>query len=149
MLQQLKFTDLSVGLMLASALLFPQHIVEAQPQILEFAAQFPPVQDEVITPRPAAKQTITITVTAYNSEVGQTDSTPFITAFGTTVRDGIIATNYLPRGTQVRFPDIYGDKIFVVEDRMNIRYHKRADIWMAEHAEAVQFGIRTLKMEIL
>ena len=90
-----------------------------------------------------------ITVTSYNSEPGQTDSTPFITAFGTEVRDGIVATNYLPRGTKIRFPDIYGSKIFIVEDRMNIRYFKRMDIWMEDKDVSKQFGARTLRMEIV
>jgi len=101
-----------------------------------------------IGPREARK-TMYITVTAYNSEVGQTDSTPFITAFGTQVRDGIVATNFLPKGTIVRFPEKYGDKEFVVEDRMNARYYYHMDIWMAEKSEAVKFGAKFLKMEIL
>lgn len=96
-----------------------------------------------------AKTTMHITVTSYNSEPGQTDSTPFITAFGTTVRDGIVATNFLPKGTLVRFPEQFGDKVFVVEDRMNSRYYYRMDIWMAEKQEAIQFGTKYLKMEIL
>jgi 3D (Asp-Asp-Asp) domain-containing protein len=102
--------------------------------------------DSFYTP---SKKTIQIVVTSYNSEPGQTDSTPFITAFGTQVRDGIVATNYLPKGTKVRFPDLYGSKVFVVEDRMNIRYHKRMDIWSADKEFSRQFGARYLRMEIL
>lgn len=101
-----------------------------------------------ITPR-LARRTMYITVTAYNSEVGQTDSTPFITAYNTHVRDGIIASNFLNKGTIVRFPDMFGDKEFVVEDRMNKRYYYHMDIWMAEKSEAVKFGAKFLKMEIL
>src|SRR3989338_11521715 len=78
------------------------------------------------------RKTLKIVVTAYNSEPGQTDSTPFITASGTQTRDGVVAANFLPIGAIVRFPDIYGDKEFIVEDRMNARYYYRADIWM-EH----------------
>src|SRR3989344_3213041 len=63
-----------------------------------------------------------LAATAYSSTPDQTDDTPFITAKGTTVRDGIIAANFLPFGTRIKIPDIYGDKIFVVEDRMNRRY---------------------------
>jgi len=101
-----------------------------------------------IGPREASR-TMYISVTAYNSEPGQTDDTPFITAFGTHVRDGIVATNFLPKGTIVRFPDYYGDKEFVVEDRMNSRYHYKVDIWMEHKTDAIQFGHRYLKMEIL
>jgi len=96
-----------------------------------------------------AKSTMDIIVTSYNSLPGQTDSTPDITAFGTKTRDGIVATNFLPKGTLVRFPEKFGDKVFVVEDRMNSRYYYRMDIWMADKQEAIQFGIRYLKMEIL
>lgn len=97
----------------------------------------------------AAKSTMYITVTSYNSEPGQTDDTPFTTAFNTQVRDGIVATNFLPKGTLVRFPDLYGDKIFTVEDRMNQRYYYHMDIWMANKQEAKQFGVKYQKMEIL
>ncbi len=96
-----------------------------------------------------SKKTINITVTSYNSVPGQTDATPFITAFGTPVHDGIVATNYLPKGTKVRFPDLYGDKVFVVEDRMNIRYTKQMDIWSADQQFSRNFGARHLRMEIL
>ena len=90
-----------------------------------------------------------IMVSAYNSEVGQTDDTPFITAFNTHVRDGIVATNFLPKGTVIRFPDYSEDKEFVVEDRMNKRYYYQMDIWMEHRVDAVNFGSQFLKMEIL
>ncbi|PJC40693.1 MAG: hypothetical protein CO042_02445 [Parcubacteria group bacterium CG_4_9_14_0_2_um_filter_41_8] len=90
-----------------------------------------------------------ITVTAYSSEPRQTDDSPFTTAWQTPVRDGVVALNFLPKGTLVRFPDMFGDKIFVVEDRMNVRYQYRADIWMYETHDARQFGIKYLRMEEL
>lgn len=100
-------------------------------------------------PKRDPRRTMFITVTAYSSEPEQTDSTPFITAFGTQVRDGIVATNFLPKGTVVRFPEVFGDKEFVVEDRMNARYYYRMDIWMADTQDAIQFGAKYLKVEIL
>ena len=90
-----------------------------------------------------------VTVTAYSSTVDQCDSSPFITASGTHVRDGIIATNLLAFGTKVKFPSIYGDKIFTVEDRMNRRFSDRADIWFETREQAKQFGIRKLEMVIV
>ncbi len=90
-----------------------------------------------------------VMVTAYSSTVDQCDSTPFITASGTHVRDGIIATNALAFGTKVKFPSLYGDKIFTVEDRMNKRYADRADIWFETREEAIRFGIRKLEMVIV
>ncbi|MDD3190563.1 MAG: hypothetical protein PHI66_02645 [Candidatus Pacebacteria bacterium] len=90
-----------------------------------------------------------VTVTAYSSTVDQCDSSPFITASGTYVRDGIIATNLLAFGTKVKFPSVYGDKVFVVEDRMNARYSDRADIWFETREEAKQFGIKKLEMVVV
>jgi 3D (Asp-Asp-Asp) domain-containing protein len=90
-----------------------------------------------------------LTVTAYSSEPRQTDSTPFTTAWQTPVRDGVVALNFLPKGTMVRFPDMYGDKLFIVEDRMNVRYPYRADIWMYNTSDAWSFGMKYLRMEEL
>ena len=94
------------------------------------------------------EKTIYVNVTAYSSANGQTDDTPFLTAFGTLVRDGIVAANFLPIGTVVRFPDKFGEKIFVVEDRMHEKYGLQVDIWMSNLEEAKKFGIQYLKMEI-
>jgi len=94
------------------------------------------------------KKTMYVTVTAYSSTEDQTDGNPFITAVGTPVRDGIVAVNFLPIGTVVRFPDKFGEKLFVVEDRMDEKYGLQADIWMSNKDEAKKFGIQYLKMEI-
>lgn len=100
-------------------------------------------------PRPEAKRIMQITVTAYSSTVDQTDGDPFTTASGTQVRDGIIAANFLPIGSKVRFPNHFGDKIFVVEDRMSARYWHTADIWMPTREAAIQWGVRYITVEIL
>lgn len=94
------------------------------------------------------QRVIYVTVTAYSSTPDQTDDSPFITADGTWVHDGTLAANFLRFGTKVRLPDFSGDKVYVVEDRMNQRYPYRADIWMETREAAKQFGVRTLKMEI-
>lgn len=85
---------------------------------------------------------IKTTVTFYSSDYWQTDDTPFITANGTYVRDGIAAANFLPFGTKIMLPEIYGNKQFIVEDRMNQRYNDRVDIWVATYEEALQQGIK-------
>ena len=90
-----------------------------------------------------------VLVTAYSSTPDQTDSTPFITASGSHVRDGIVACNFLSFGSKVRFPDIYGDKIFVVEDRMALRNSHKIDIWFNTRWDARQFGVKTLRVEVL
>ena len=95
---------------------------------------------------------IKVPVTAYNSLPEQTDSTPCITANGFDLcknnTQNVIAANFLPFGTKVRFPDYDPNTIYTVQDRMNARYNYRADIWMKNYADAREFGIRQLKMEI-
>ncbi len=88
-------------------------------------------------------------ITAYSSTVDQTDDTPFITASGSYVRDGVAAANILPFGTKFKLPEIFGDQIFVVEDRMHPRYQNRIDIWFADREDATDFGKKWTKVEIL
>lgn len=109
-----------------------------------------PAQD-VLAPAadvPGKKVYKNVPVTAYSSTPDQTDSTPFITASGTHVRDGVLAANFLPIGTRVKIPEIYGDKIFIVEDRMNARYRVRADIWMETREVATKWGIKYVTLEV-
>jgi len=104
---------------------------------------------ELPEPLPAKPRRIyKIPITAYSSEVGQTDDTPFITASGTTVREGVVAANFLRIGTKVRIPELFGNKVFTVEDRMNPRYDYRMDIWMAETGDAWEFGIKHATIEV-
>jgi len=90
-----------------------------------------------------------VTMTAYSSTPDQTDDSPFIMANGKRVYDGAVAANFLPFGTKVRFPELYGDKVFVVEDRMHRRFDDRMDIWMETRREAINFGIREVTVEVL
>lgn len=88
-------------------------------------------------------------VTAYSSTPEETDSDPFITASQTEVRDGVIAANFLPFGTKVMMPDLFGEKIFVVEDRMHRRKTNFVDIWMPSTEAAKEFGIVKTKIVIV
>lgn len=102
------------------------------------------------TTRPATLRTYTVDSTAYTSTVEECDSDPFITADGSRVRDGIIAANFLPFGTKVRLPTVFGDRIFEVHDRMNKRYWYRVDIWMAKGRDMRQYGIKhSIPLEIV
>lgn len=92
---------------------------------------------------------MTVDMTAYSSTPDQTDSTPFISASGKRVHDGMIAANFLPFGTKVMIPELFGDKVFVVEDHMNRRFPNRVDIWFATRHEAMNFGIRTAEIVIV
>jgi 3D (Asp-Asp-Asp) domain-containing protein len=99
---------------------------------------------------PVRYKTIKVIVTGYSSASWQTDDTPFVTASGKSVEDGIIANNMLPFGTRVKIPELYGDKIFVVEDRMAARkgfYH--VDVWFPDYYEAKDFGAKTTYIEVL
>ena len=88
-------------------------------------------------------------ITAYSSTPEETDDTPFITASGTSVRDGVLATNLLPFGTEVMIPANFGDKVFTVEDRMHQRKTNNVDVWMASRSEALQFGRKYATIVVL
>jgi len=95
-------------------------------------------------------ETMQMTITAYSSSVLETDDTPFITASGTTTKNGVIASNLLPFGTKIRIPRLFGNKVFTVEDRMNKRMGDfQVDIWFPSHWQAKQFGIKYAYIETI
>lgn len=134
---------------------FPQQIDAVEMEIstpstdtvtITVQERLPEIADK---PQPETKRSLYIPVTAYSSTPDQTSGDPFITASGSHVRDGVIAANFLPIGSKVRFPEHFGDKIFVVEDRMHQRYWEKADIWMPTRDEAKTWGVQYTKIEIL
>jgi len=159
-----------IVLIITLELLFPQHATAATEPVLttEYVADIPGYST-VITANWATPTRITappawpeipnrlvlkrfrVTMTAYTSSVDETDSDPFTTASGAKTGDGVIAYNHLPFGSKVRFPEVYGDKVFTVLDRLNPKnggpYH--ADIWMVTKHDARQWGRRVVVMEIL
>jgi 3D (Asp-Asp-Asp) domain-containing protein len=88
---------------------------------------------------------ITVHSTAYAPSPYQTDSTPCITAAGTRVRPGVVATNFLPFGTLVQI----GNEVYIVEDRMNPRYQHSIDIFFPSTQEALDFGSQKIDIIIL
>ena len=96
-----------------------------------------------------ARKVYLVSITGYSSTPDQTDHTPFITASGVHVRDGVAAANFLPFGTVFRIPELFGDKTFVVEDRMHRRYWLNVDIWFPERDLAKEFGRKIVKVEIV
>lgn len=92
-------------------------------------------------------------MTAYNSEPGQTDDSPCITANGFNVCEhGVedtIAANFLKFGTKVMIPELFGDRVFIVRDRMNKRYTDRVDIWMKSYDDAIQFGLKRATIQVI
>ncbi len=119
----------------------PVYIVDSQPVDIDVY-----LQEYFVNKVP--KKMMYLNVTAYSSTNGQTDDDPYVTAFGTPVRDGIVAANFLPVGTVVRFPDKFGDRLFVVEDRMHERFGLQVDIWMSKQEDAKAFGIQYMEMEV-
>jgi len=85
---------------------------------------------------------------AYSSEKKQTDHDPFATAGGTKPKWGTLAANHLPLWTRMKI-DGFGEKIFVVEDRMNKRYGKMIDIWFPTRKEALRWGSRRINYTIV
>lgn len=102
-------------------------------------------------PEPKVVKTIIMVATAYSSTPDQTDDTPEITASNKKVRDGFVANNGLKFGTKVRIPELFGDKVFVVEDRMHKRKGVRQiDIWQPSYTSAKNFGVKwNVKVEVL
>jgi 3D (Asp-Asp-Asp) domain-containing protein len=106
----------------------------------------------ISSPNNPEKETIRIfaIVTAYSSTPWETDEDPHITASGKPVRDGIVANNLLPFGTKIKIPEIFGDKIFVVEDRMSFeKSNYQFDVWFEDYFEALKFGAKKTYVEIL
>lgn len=98
-------------------------------------------------------RTHTVVATAYSSTPDQTDSTPCNTANGYDVcksgKEDVIAANFLRFGTKVRIPELYGDKVFTVQDRMNPKYSARIDLWKTSRNRAITFGKRLVKIEVI
>ncbi len=93
-----------------------------------------------------------IGVTAYNSVVWQTDSTPCIGAQGSDIcahleaGSNTCAANFVPLGTVL---EVEGLGTCVVRDRMNARYLYRVDWYMGEDvAAAKSFGIQYLDIGV-
>ncbi|MFH1162433.1 MAG: 3D domain-containing protein [Candidatus Jorgensenbacteria bacterium] len=99
--------------------------------------------------RAETPKTYEVWVTAYSSSPDETDSTPSVTAMNTETHDGIVAANFLPLGSKIRIPALFGDKVFLVEDRMHRRKIDFVDVWMPTKEGATTFGITRTTIEVL
>jgi len=142
--KSLLFRSILVGMVLGASLygISKPHVINA-----DFEKQTLSDQYEV-------EKTVKMVITAYSSAWEETTGIPgkpgVITASGKHVEDGIIANNMLPFGTKIRIPELYGDKVFIVQDRMHRRkglYH--VDIWMPEKQLAKNFGAKITEIEVL
>jgi len=104
--------------------------------ITEVSAAAKPADITVQKPSTDPK-TINVWVTAYSSTPEETDDSPFI------------AANFLPFGTKVKIPELFGDKIFTVEDRMSRRKDNFMDVWMSTKEDAVEFGIHQTNVVVV
>lgn len=136
--------------------LYASVVSETKPLEDEHASLLANAMAPVNSPEGGIQKTIRkfqfVQVSGYNSEVAQTDDSPFITANGTHVRDGIVAANHLPFNTAIKFKNcgsIDEDKIFIVTDRMNKRYQNNVDIWFESKADALKLGRRTCQIEVI
>ncbi len=94
-----------------------------------------------------------VTLTAYNSEVTQCDGDPCTTANGFNLcKHGIedtVAANFLPLGTKIKIPELFGERVFVVRDRTSKKYSDRVDVWMIAKKDALQFGKRRAHIVVI
>jgi len=93
-----------------------------------------------------------LTITAYNAEAAQTDSTPFITASNSRVRPGIVAVSQdLFRNGWVFGRKVYivGYGVYTIEDLLARRKRNQLDIFMNSKQKALEFGRKRLRVFLL
>ena len=132
------------------------------------AAQGSSAQRAIRTMDQRAIRTMTVRSTGYNSLSAQTDRTPHVTATGARTRFGIIAVSRdllrtIPYGSRVRLEDMgswsgggrgkynamLSEMVFVVEDTMHPRKSGTIDVWFPARRQAIQWGVRRLKVTVL
>lgn len=95
-----------------------------------------------------ATRFVRVEVTAYTSQVHETDETPMVTASNTITSPGTAALSRdLLRSFTPGAPFEYGDKILIpgvgiyrVEDTMNGRWRRKIDLWFPTTSEARRWG---------
>jgi 3D (Asp-Asp-Asp) domain-containing protein len=97
----------------------------------------------------SSRRSVAVVITGYSSTEDQTDNTPFTTAWNTETRSGVVAANWLPLGTKIRIPELFGSQVFTVEDRMHPKNGDKLDIWFQSREEALKFGVKKARVEIL
>jgi 3D (Asp-Asp-Asp) domain-containing protein len=135
----------AIGVFAIPTLVTQAEVVPTSPTVVASPVSTPAFAADPIS----IVKTLHLKVTAYTSEVDETDDTPNITANGSQVHDGIVATNLLPFGTKVMIPSLFGNKVFTVEDRMNKRMANNIDVWMNDKLSAITFGAHTAEIAVL
>ena len=108
-----------------------------------------------------AKKKILVMATAYSATPWQTDDSPCITATGhnlcedtekniIAVSRDLLRTGALRYHQQIMLPDMFGDRIFYIEDTMNARFTNRIDVFHYSTKDAREFGFkRSVELQII
>ncbi len=160
--------DVVIGVTIEIEAAVPLHL---EPQV-EVLAEARSLERGPITFKgPIANPSLVVRATAYNSLESQTNAQPFITATGAQTRWGIIAVSRdllgfeVPYGSLVRLRDLGnyhtgrghgayqtlldGSDLFVVEDTMHPRKTNQIDLWFADYASAVNWGVRRVELDVV
>lgn len=98
---------------------------------------------------PSMPLVLPVTVTGYSSEPAQTDSTPFLAAWGDDVRF-LRARGYVTLAVSRDLEDLLPPgTVLLVADRLHHRWRGRVDIHFPSRGEAVRWGVKrgTVEME--
>lgn len=98
-------------------------------------------------PPPEYPVMLTAIITAYTSTPEETDDTPFLTASGETVGEGVAACPArFEFGTVI---EVAG-RVYRCLDRMaeRFRHSNHFDLWYADRREAIEFGRRNMVVAI-
>jgi 3D (Asp-Asp-Asp) domain-containing protein len=106
------------------------------------------------SPAGSTKRTLTVTATAYTSHLSQTNSDPYLAAWGDRLKPGMrcIAVSRdllkmgLTRNSPVRIKGLPG--VYLVKDKLHRRWTKRIDIYHGLNVQAAkQWGKRKVVLE--
>ena len=147
---------MGVAIAVILALIVPVYLMDANRKDFKtapLAKNYPifiPGDDSLLAPNELSlTRSMEVIITAYSSTEDQTWGDPFITASGNHVRSGIVAANFLPFGTKIRIPELFENKVFIVEDRMHPKNDGKVDIWFPTREQALYFGVQKSRIEIL
>ncbi|MDW3096436.1 MAG: hypothetical protein R8G33_12245 [Gammaproteobacteria bacterium] len=122
-------------------------------KVIAFCAVFVSIFSYSVIACENKSRMLEVTATAYTSSVGETDSTPTISAWGDRLKPGmrVIAVSRdllamgLTHGTLVSIEGFKND--FIVLDKMNKRWKKKIDIYMGNNKRnALNWGKRKVNI---
>lgn len=130
------------------SLLFGMLILLAGPRVSSREAK-EPVRKPVREISETGETIIRVKLTAYTSSADECGHSHGITKSGERARDGSVACNFLPFYARIKIPELFGDKEFVIHDRMKKRKWNFVDVWVDNKKKAFKIGKRSLKIVLL